>query len=182
MAIRNTSATYGSVARALHWSIALLIVFQLAVGLSFDRLSAMGYHLMPLHKSIGVTVLALAVARVLWWLREVKPALVSTVPAPLKPLVNAGHYALYAFMFAMPLSGWILSNAAGRPVNVFGLFTLPEIAAKNIAVRDAFGQLHGFGGWLLAWLVGLHVLAALMHHFIFRDATLRRMLTGAKAR
>ena len=86
------------------------------------------------------------------------------------------HYVLYGFMFVMPLTGWLMSSAAGLTVSFFGLFTLPNLVPANPALRHYFFNIHGTCALILIGIIVLHVLAALKHHFWDKDDILKRML------
>ena len=127
------------------------------------------------HKWGGITALALFFVRSLWRLTHRAPP-----PLPMPPWQQraAGimHALLYAMLLVQPLTGWLFSSAAGRQVVYLNLIPLPNLVSRNPALGAVFKDLHGTGGALLTAIVGLHVLAALKHHFIDRDDTLRRML------
>lgn len=178
MALHNTETGYGSVNKAFHWLMALMIICLLAVGIWMTDLEngPTKFQVYGVHKAIGILVLVLAVARGLWRLRQVMPKLPDAMPVWQKKAAEYAHVALYVAMFAMPLSGWAMSNAAGYPVSVFGLFTMPEIVGANPEFRELFGEIHEICGYLLIGLIAVHAGAALQHHFIKRDDILRRML------
>lgn len=166
---------YHPFTKFLHWTMALLIIGMLAMGLLLDDIpQAWKGTAYGLHKSFGIVILALAFLRALWWLTQTKPTLVDTLPAWSKPLINAGHNLLYVFMFLMPLSGWLMSNAGGYPVAVFG-YQLPTLLEKNREVAGFFHEVHEVSANILIALVVAHVAAALVHHYYFRDDTLIRM-------
>lgn len=170
---------YHPLTKLLHWLMAALIIFMLVLGISLDEFEgALKGTLMGVHKSLGAMILALAIVRALWWLGQTKPALVKTLPEWVKPFINFGHNLLYAFMVIMPLSGWLMSNAAGYPVSVFGWFTLPTLVEKNMALRGAMGELHETAAWVLIAMLALHIGAAVYHHRVLKDETLTRMLPG----
>lgn len=180
MSLRNTDRSWGSVARSLHWAIALLIFVQFALGwmaVSW-RLSPTKINLYIWHKSIGILILALVVLRLVWRLFNRTPVL----PAGTPPLERAGAHAthtfLYALMLAVPLSGWVINSTANIPLRVFWLFPLPAIAAPDKAVEAVAKQLHLGLFIVLALMVTLHIAAALRHHFVKRNDILTRMLTG----
>jgi cytochrome b561 len=129
------------------------------------------------HKSLGVTVLGLVILRVVWRLGEPTPQELGRLRIE-RLAAKAGHLGLYLLMFAMPLTGWTMSSAANFPVSVFGLFTLPDLVSPSQELFETLRTTHWALSWLIASLVGIHVLAALKHHFWDRDATLRRMLPG----
>lgn len=167
---------YNRGARALHWIIAVLVIGNLAGGLLHDALEDT-INLMPLHKSIGMTVLALTVVRIAWrftWRAPVHPAAMSRIDVA---AARGVHLLFYGLLLAMPLSGWIMASAGKFPLTWFGLADLPKLAVTRADPAYAIGhEAHEILGWLFAALVILHVAAALRHHFILRDMVLERML------
>jgi cytochrome b561 len=177
----SSTSRYSGPAIAAHWLIALLIVAAFPLGhymhdlpLSPDKLRLYSYH-----KWIGMTVLMLVVPRLLWRLTHAAPA---PLPAPEWQLKLAGitHVLLYVLMFAVPLTGWLMTSAKGFPVVYFGVLPFPDLIPKNPDLGEVLEEVHGALNWLLAGLVGLHVAGALKHHLIERDGTLARMLPFGK--
>jgi cytochrome b561 len=161
LAVRAPAAddgAYGKPAIALHWIIALLL------------------KLYSYHKWIGITVLIFAVLRVLWRLTHRAPAPVAGMPAWQHKAAEAAHVVLYLLILAVPLTGYLLSVAAGIKVVYLGLWALPMPFDKSDMLKDLFHEAHEWLNWTMATIVVLHVLAALKHHVIDRDGTLRRML------
>ena len=178
MALRNTTQRWGAVAQLLHWLIVALIAIQATLGLSGLMLPVGMAKLAMLarHKSVGITILGLAILRLLWrWLNPTPP-----LPCTLGPrerlLARSTHAALYVLLVAMPVSGWIMSSARGFAVSWFNLFQLPDLAPKSEALYHAMIRTHAALAISLALVVALHVAAALKHHFVLKDDTLRRML------
>ena len=136
--------------------------------------------LLARHKSVGITILGLAVLRLLWRWMNPTPALPDTLKPYERVLATLTHAGLYIILFAMPLSGWIMSSARGFPVSWFGFIQLPDPVAKNKAVYDAMLQTHETLAWVLYAIVTVHVLAALKHHFMLKDHVLKRMLPFTK--
>lgn len=178
MPLHNTDSEYGTAAKALHWTIALLVIGLLVMGLTMDGLPTGPGKLevYNLHKSLGVTVLVLMALRLGWRVSQIQPAPMAGHRQWERALARAVHYFLYAALLLMPLSGWMMSSAAGRPVSFFGLFTLPDLVPKDRDLRGFFGEVHEFLGWSIMSALALHVAGALKHHVIDRDGTLRRML------
>lgn len=176
--LKNSANKFGLVAIGLHWLVALLVIGLLAVGLIMEEMesSATKLQLYGLHKSFGATVLFLMGLRLAWKLSNVQPDFVATMKPIEKTAARLAYLVLYILLFAMPMSGWLMSSAAGRPVSVFGLFTLPDFVGKDPEWREFFGECHEIAAYALMGLIALHVLAALKHHFIHKDATLRKML------
>ncbi len=171
-----TTHKYNAGARALHWLIALLIIMNLASGLLHEPLEKV-VELMPVHKAIGMSVLVLSLVRLGWrmaWTAPAYPASMTGLEVLAAKLV---HLALYVFMIAMPLTGWIMSSAGKWPLSWFGLFDLPKLpVTKDSALAGIAHEGHELGGYLLLALVLGHVLAALRHHYLLKDDILRRML------
>lgn len=166
---------YSLVARVLHWAIALLILFNLWLGFAHDSLPK-DWQVMPVHKSLGLTVLALTVVRILWRFTRPAPALPGTMPQWERLAAHATHFAFYALMVLIPLTGWIMTSAGTRPLTWFFLFDVPKFAvAKDDAIVGISAETHEVGAFLWAALILLHVLAALRHHFILKDGMMRRM-------
>ncbi len=184
MPIRNTTARWGSLAQLFHWTIVVLIITQFVlIGIEKDLpLGVAKLATLARHKSVGITILGLAVLRLLWrWLNPTPP-----LPNTLKPyervLANATHFALYALLFVMPLTGWMMSSARSFPVSWFSLFQLPDLVAPNRTLYEALHETHEILAWTLVAVATLHVLAALKHHFVLKDDTLRRMLPFTRTR
>ena len=170
---------YNSVARALHWTIAVLIILNLAIGLLHDGLPK-GLPAMPIHKSIGLTVLALSAFRLVWRLTHTPPPMPTHMPGWEKATAHAVHWLLYALMFIMPVTGWIMSSANDRPLTFFWLFDVPKFAvAKGDAIAGLSHEGHEILGYLMTALVLGHIAAALRHHVLLKDNILNRMLRGA---
>lgn len=178
MALKNSSERYGIVAILFHWLMALMVIGLLGVGLymtSAEKTPSV-FKLYGLHKSMGAILLVLVCLRLLWRQLNTQPSLPETLPKFQRLAAHMAHYGLYFFMFAMPLSGWLMSSAAGFPVSVFGLFTLPNLVAPDNALRMFFGEAHELMAWALMALIVAHAGAALQHHFLLKDTVLRRML------
>lgn len=178
MLFRNTKNNYGWIAILLHWLMAIIMIALLAMGLYMVRLpiSLAKLKLYGWHKEYGILILALVLVRVAWRLSNYMPLLPSTMPKWEKLAARSAHLAFYLFMFALPLSGWMISSAAGLPVSFFGLFVLPDLISPDESIRLVLQQLHEWLGYGLIALIILHVSAALQHHFYNRDDILRRML------
>jgi cytochrome b561 len=175
---RSPSTRYGAVAQSLHWIVAALIVTQFALAWTAMDLP-LGIHKLVLfarHKSVGMTVLMLAVVRLLWRTTHRPPALPRGMTPLEEKLAHATHWAFYVLLFAMPLSGWLMSSAKNYSVSWFGVFTWPNLIAQNERVFDALRTLHDWLSWALFGISVLHVLAALKHHFWNKDDVLLRML------
>jgi cytochrome b561/polyisoprenoid-binding protein YceI len=177
--IRNSATRWGAVAQGFHWAIVAMIIAQytlasiaedLPVGVA--KLAALAHH-----KSVGITILGLAVLRLLWRLRN-KPS--PPLPADQKPyepiLAHLTHHGLYLLLFVLPLSGWMMSSAKNYPVSWFGWARLPNLVPVNQGLFDVLKETHEVLATTLVVLAVLHALAALQHHVLRRDDILRRML------
>lgn len=162
----------------LHWLGALLVVAVAAIGLvmvDLERGSELRKTLYALHKSLGITVLALAGVRIALRLATRAPDPLAG-PAWQLRAARISHLLLYALLCAVPLSGWLLNSVAGQPLPWFGLVELPALAAKDAGLRKPVDTAHVLLFWTLAALVCVHAAAALHHHVFRGDDTLRRML------
>lgn len=178
MPLRSTRDQYGSLAKLLHWAIALLIFYLLYLGFTMGDM-AMGLEKIKrygLHKSLGMSVLTLAGIRLLWRLSGPAPALPVNLRWYERRAAQVTHGMLYGLMFLMPLSGWLMSSAAGFPVSPFGWFTMPDLIAPSKDARHFWHEAHEIIAFVLIGLIALHVIGALYHHFYYRDDVLRRML------
>ena len=174
----DSSVRYGAVAQAFHWVIAALIVTQFVLANLADALP-IGAHKLALlarHKSFGMTVLMLATLRLLWRLKNPPPELPSGMSTLERRLARATHFAFYVLLFAMPLTGWLMSSAKNYSVSWFGLFTWPNLIGKNETAFELLRSTHHFLGGVLLTIAVLHILAALKHHFWNKDNVLLRML------
>lgn len=166
---------------ALHWFTALAFVAVFAAvefHESFPKGDPTRNLLMLVHKSLGLTILLLVIVRILLRTRITAPRIVPLPPAWQTGISHLTHTALYAAMVALPLLGWLMSNAAGRPAPFFGL-ELPYLIGENKDLARTLKQAHEFIGNALYFIIGLHALAALAHHYALKDNTLSRMLPAA---
>jgi len=176
----NTTESWGAAAKLFHWTIALLILIQIALGVTAVawRLSPLKLELFVWHKSTGVLILVLMLARLAWRLANRSPALPAQTPAWERNAALASHAALYALAIALPLSGWVINSAAGVPFSVFWLVPLPAIVAPDERLEELAKLAHFSLLVALCLVLALHIGAALRHHFIKRDNVLLRMLPG----
>lgn len=188
----NRPTRYGTVAMLLHWLIAFAIIGLLIVGKYMHGLSDADpnkFALYQLHKSTGISVLALSVLRLLWRGVNKVPPLPAGMPAWQRFIAHVSHFSLYFLMIAIPLSGWAMVSASplGIPTIWFGLFQIPHIPGLQgfEDQRDAeefLEEAHELFGNAMILLLIAHVAAALKHHFWDRDNVLTRMLpfTGGR--
>jgi cytochrome b561 len=175
----SATARYHPVSMALHWLLALMILGALGVGLYMVSLpfSPTRLKLINWHKWLGMTILVLSAARLLWRLTHRPPADLP-MTAWQRAAAHGAHAALYGLFFAVPLVGWAYSSAAGFPVVWFGVLPLPNWVQPNRELAEAIKPWHGWLAYTLAAVVAVHVAAALKHHFIDRDGLLDRMRPG----
>lgn len=169
---------YTRTAIALHWAVALLIFANLPLGVYMHDLplSPIKLRLFSYHKWIGVTVFLLAVLRISWRFTHRPPPLPDTMPRWEKLAGHATHYLLYALIFAVPLSGWLMSSAKGVQTVWFGVLPLPDLVGKNKELGDLLKEVHESLNFTMFGLVLVHVGGAFKHYFIERDEILARMI------
>ena len=179
MSITNRDDAYGSVARAIHWFMAIAIVAMFGVGLWMRTLSYYSpyYQTAPgLHKAIGLALLGLLLFRFVWRQINIKPS-DDYLPVFERIVSHLVHWAFYALLLALMISGYLISTADGRPISFFGLFDVPSLFQKD-GMEDVAGFIHEYLAYAVIGLAVLHALAALKHHFFDRDVTLLRMWRG----
>lgn len=179
---RNHPDRWGTPSIALHWLTVLLIVAMAVLGLSMTELpnSMTKLRLYALHKSLGLSVLAITALRLGWRLVAGAPAALAGTPRWQLIAARASHTLLYLLLLAMPLSGWAYNSAANFALQWFGLFNLPKLLSPDPGLKAVFHAVHETLFWTLAAIVLVHAGAALWHHYRQRDATLVRMLPGMR--
>ncbi|MDF8332431.1 cytochrome b [Novosphingobium cyanobacteriorum] len=176
MATTADYVRYNSVARALHWSIGVLILFNLFTGIFGEGLEKM-WESMPVHKATGLLILLLSLVRFGWRLRWTTPDYPVDFNPGFRKFAAATHGTFYLLMLILPVTGWIFTSAGKYPLSFYGLFDWPKLAlTKDMPIVGAAHETHEILGYAFAALVVLHVGAALYHHFALKDPTLRRML------
>lgn len=176
------SEHYSVSQRFFHWVIALLVIGNLAGGLTADALgeeSRLAEQIMGLHMATGLLIFFLVLARL-------GTRLVSKVPSPLaswpewtRKLSVIGHWALYAMILVMPISGYMMVSGHGNVVDFYGLFEFPNLLGKSETIEGIGHEVHEILAWILIVTVLGHAGFALKHHFIDKDETLRRMTRGS---
>jgi len=179
--MKNTANTYGVVAKSFHWLLFLMLTFSIIAGnflaampKGAEKLQAAG-----MHKSFGAVLLMLIMLRLVWKLINETPRLPDETTAGESFVAKAMHWGLYVLMFAQPLAGIMMSQAAGIPVSFFGLFEFPVFLNKDPELAKTFLAIHGTVWIVLVIAVFGHVGAALHHHFIKKDNVLKQMTRGA---
>ena len=185
---RRAADRYTIVAITLHWLIALAILVMVAVGLTMVNVKLapmVQFKLYQLHKSVGITVLVLAVLRLLWRLTHRPPPLPADMPRLERQAAGGTHILLYCLMLGMPLIGWALVSASplNIPTFLYGVIPWPHLPILSTLhdkapVEAVLKHVHAYGAFVLIALVLLHVAAALRHHVLIRDDVLRRMIPG----
>ena len=180
--LTDSRTGYGLISIAIHWISALLILFLFGLGIYMVDLGYYDdwYHEAPeLHISLGLVVLLLMLLRVIWRIANPTPVELAAKRAQnlAAKFVKLG---LYALVFIVLISGYLITSAEGQPASMFNLIKFPvltELSSQNV---DLAGEIHEYLAWGIVLLVVLHVAGALLHHFIIRDRTLMRMLKPVK--
>ncbi|MER3547397.1 MAG: cytochrome b [Rhodanobacteraceae bacterium] len=176
--LRNTDTRWGGIAQTFHWLIAILILAQGAIGLTMVDLgmTPTKVKVFALHKSIGLTVLALALLRLAWRITQRVPR-DPPMPRWQRAVAKLSHFLLYVLILALPLSGWLFNSAANFPLEWFGLFHVPSLThGLDPALKAWSLRAHVALFWILVGVLAVHVAGALWHHFVQRDDVLLRML------
>lgn len=172
---KNTLTSYGSIAKLLHWLIFFLVLCMICVGYFMDEIQnkAVRSVVYNAHKITGLSILALMILRVIWMLINPRPVSLNTKPWE-KTLERFVHGLLYLLLITMPVSGWIMSSAAGKPPHLFHwTFSLPVEQSKALA--ELFVSIHNALAVVIIVVVSLHAAAAMYHHVIKKDNVLNRM-------
>lgn len=177
MQLKNTRDRFGLIAILLHWLMAILIIGLVCMGLYMTELPVSKQKLIYYgwHKEFGMLVLMLVGVRLSWRLYNINPTLVE-LPTWERVAARTVHWAFYFFMFLQPITGWLISSAAGLPVSFFGLFVIPSLIPANEEQRMFFTEMHQWLAYALIATFFLHVGAALKHYFINKDNIMQRML------
>jgi len=176
--VRNTASAYGLISQLFHWLIVALILVQYAWAWRIDQADGIRarLELVTQHKTIGMSVLALAVMRLMWRLFSRPPPLPVTMQPWERAAAKAGHWLLYVLIFAVPVSGWAYSSAAGYGDYWWGPIDFPSILSSSDRLQGIMAEVHRLLAISLGVLAGGHALAALGHHCWNRDDGLKRML------
>ena len=178
MQLRNSPSRYGVVSIILHWGVALAVFGLFGLGLwmvGLDYYSSWYKTAPDLHKSTGLVLLALMLVRLLWRWLSPPPSALPDHGRMTRLASKLGHGFLYLGLLLLMLSGYLISTADGRAIEVFGLFSVPATLTAIPNQEDVAGLVHEYLAWALVIFAGIHALAALKHHFIDRDRTLVRM-------
>ena len=177
--MRNSEYRYGYWAVGFHWLSALTVVSLFGLGywmVDLDYYSGWYKTAPALHKSIGLSLLVVTLFRVVWRKLETQPKALDSHTALEKKAGHYTHYALYFLMLLVFVSGYMISTADGRGIEIFELFTVPGLGSLFENQEDIAGEVHEYATYMLVGLALIHACAALKHHFIDKDETLKRML------
>lgn len=174
---------YTHTSKILHWTIAAAIVLQFVLAKLADLagdedLAVRELALLANHKSVGITILALALVRLAWRLKNPPPSLPSNMPGWQVTASHVSHWSLYGLIIIMPITGWLMSSASAYSVSWFNLIQLPDFVAPNPDLKESFEDLHEFLAQLLAVIALLHIGAAIKHAVIDKDDVLKRMVSA----
>jgi cytochrome b561 len=179
--MKSEVKNYNPVARIIHWVSAVVVIGMFAVGLWMVDLSYYSewYQTAPhWHKSIGMLLALLTLFRIVW--KHVTPSPKVEGSAIEVTGAKVVHLAMYVALIALFVSGYLISTEDGRGIDVFNLFTVPGAGALFENQADTAGVIHFYAGWALILMATAHALAALKHHFINKDNTLRKMIGASK--
>lgn len=176
---KNTSTQFGHISILIHWLVALTVYGMFALGLWMVSLNYYDawYHKAPeIHKSIGFVLFLLMVFRVLWRFISPPPKPLDSYSNLVKISSTLVQFSLYLLLFGILFSGYLISTADGQPISIFGYFDIPAIWSDEGMQADNAGVIHLYLAWTLIIVSILHAIAALKHHLIDGDVTLKRML------
>ena len=183
MTVKNTEKEYGSISKIFHWTVLVLVIVMLAIASQSTELPSgpEKLELILLHASFGLLLLFVLSARLIWRWLNITPAKMPHIPLWQHVISRTVHYGLYLMLFVQIFNGMARFATAGYKVPFFGLFEVGFPMQKDEAMNELIGDLHGIFPIVILVLLGIHILAALYHHFWLKDHTLRRMTTGIKS-
>ena len=168
----------------LHWTIAIAVIVNWRIAESTEGVSeteAAG--IMSNHMALGMVILALSVLRLIWRWTHTRPPFAQDLARWEVILARIVHTVFYVLLLALPLMGWVASSTYNAPVDVFGIFSIPALPlSKNEALGHEIFEIHGTLGSIMIYLIGLHVLGALKHHFVDKNGEIYRMLPFGRSR
>jgi len=168
------------ISRILHWTMAVLVLAMLFIGIAMVASLADYHRLVAIHRPLGILILVLVAIRLMNRLINPPPPLPSGMPLLLKLAAHGSHIALYALMFALPLVGWGMLSAGGYPIVLAGSLHLPAILPHNNGLYAVLRPLHTVLAFLLFAIFLAHLGAALMHALIFKDGVFASMTSGKR--
>ncbi len=199
---QQTTESYSGTAKVLHWTMAVVVIIAIVLGFTIanfgwgpikgivasladivgSKKGVLQNQLYDLHRSFGALVLAMVSLRIVWRVLSPPPPLPGSVTAFQRTASHVVHGLLYICLVSMPILGWLGTSLYGAKIEVFGLFALPELVAKDRANSGWVLDVHGWLGIAFAVVIAIHIGAALMHHFVHKDDILKRMLPGRNPR
>lgn len=173
--LKNTSSTYGMVAKSFHWLMAALLIGMFIIAYIMTNMdkSPLRWSLYDIHKATGLLLFALFAMRLSWRMLNEQPTL-SHIPKWQRQAAKINILFLYLLMCVMPITGFLTSTLGGHDITFYGLFTITPFA-NNETASDFFGEAHEIISYLLIAAFSLHVVGALYHHFFLKDEVLKRM-------
>lgn len=183
--MNNSSvAEFTLIAKVLHWAVAGMIVLQFVLAKLAERAEESDSALRELallanHKSVGITILALAIMRLIWRKKNAPPALPISVPSWQTTASQISHWSLYVLIIALPITGWLMSSASAYSVSWFNLVQLPDFVPPNPELKETFEAIHETLAKILFMIASVHILAAIKHAVIDKDGVLRRITSTA---
>jgi len=182
MGLRNTAVEWGSLARALHWLVAIGIFVLIGLGLLQDEMPQgdARTQVRMIHGSIALVVFALMILRLAWRWMNVTPSHPEGLPAWQSLVATLVHWGLYIAVFVQLVSGAMVVATNGNGLPFFGLFNIPVPVTENHDAHEFWEEVHEPVWWVIAALAGIHILGALYNHFIAKNDVLRRMTLGVR--
>ncbi len=175
----NTSQAYGWIAILLHWFMAVLLLSLYGLGnymVGLDYYHPWYHDSLSVHKAMGVIAAGVLLLRFFWNWVQPRPAMLNPEHVWQNRLARLGHGLLYLLPVVLVVSGYLISTSEGQGIDVFGWFELPALLADDTERGELAGKIHALTATVFVLMVAFHVLAALIHHFFYKDDTLRRML------
>lgn len=182
--LKNSNSQFGLMSKLIHWISAIMLLTLFAVGFWMVDLSYYSewYRVAPYyHKAFGLILLLLTLIRIVWKFTTPQPEIIAKNKSE-KTLANLGHAALYIFMLVIMISGYLISTADGRGIELFAILTVPSIGELIENQEDIAGAIHKYAAYIIMALIAGHIGAALKHHFIDKDETLTRMTRNRSAK
>lgn len=183
MRLLNTPNSYGLVTKLFHWLSVPIVIGMFALGLWMHELDYdhPWYISAPhIHRSIGVLFISFTLLRFIWRFKNKPPASISTHKPWEKTLAKAAQYCMYAILFLMLPTGYLITTAKGQGLDVFNWFTIPPLITNIDNLESIVGEIHEILAFSLICIISVHALAGLKHHFFDKDSTLKRMLSNFK--
>ncbi len=182
MTIKNTLSEYGSVTKFFHWGIFIIFVCMFIIAeimMDMDK-GPDKWQLYGLHKSTGLIVFFIILARILWKLVNIAPVLPNTMNSKQKMIAHTMHFILYICMLALPISGYVMSMAGDYGISFYGLFDVVNVLPINKQLADIAHEIHEIAATAIYILIPLHIAAAVYHHRVLKDNLLTRMMPKRK--